>query len=347
MNEEEIEIMTENIVRILGASDARKQRNESLKKEEDVEEEHIQVINEDNDIEEELHVAIAHLSGALFKTHKELTLKYCSILYNQVLTKVLAPGLSDKMHKFGIFIVDDMIEHLGIELIPNEWPHLSEALIRYATDKNCAVRQAAVYGIGVLAEKSKEIFGAMAGLCLKTLEAAYHVPQGNENNMILGHCRDNTIAAVGKIIKAQGDKLGDVATVIRFWVQALPLKHDIDEGSVQHQLLVEILEAKPELVLGAQGEMLGKVCAIFAEIVETEACTQTTSAGIKRILSNWVSNEPLKSLVTKAVAELSPAKQARLQRLPQVQMDKLLMCCLLYTSPSPRDGLLSRMPSSA
>ena len=25
----------------------------------------------------------------------------------------------------------------------------------------------------------------------------------------------------------------------------------------------------------------------------------------------------------------------------------LLFCCLLYTSPSPRDGLLSRMPSSA
>ena len=24
-----------------------------------------------------------------------------------------------------------------------------------------------------------------------------------------------------------------------------------------------------------------------------------------------------------------------------------LYCCLLYTSPSPRDGLLSRMPSSA
>ena len=26
---------------------------------------------------------------------------------------------------------------------------------------------------------------------------------------------------------------------------------------------------------------------------------------------------------------------------------KPLQCCLLYTSPSPRDGLLSRMPSSA
>ena len=27
--------------------------------------------------------------------------------------------------------------------------------------------------------------------------------------------------------------------------------------------------------------------------------------------------------------------------------DRKLVCCLLYTSPSPRDGLLSRMPSSA
>ena len=37
---------------------------------------------------------------------------------------------------------------------------------------------------------------------------------------------------------------------------------------------------------------------------------------------------------------LSAADRARSQRL-------LLNTCLLYTSPSPRDGLLSRMPSSA
>ena len=28
-------------------------------------------------------------------------------------------------------------------------------------------------------------------------------------------------------------------------------------------------------------------------------------------------------------------------------IDEWILCCLLYTSPSPRDGLLSRMPSSA
>ena len=30
-----------------------------------------------------------------------------------------------------------------------------------------------------------------------------------------------------------------------------------------------------------------------------------------------------------------------------IEMSNGCICCLLYTSPSPRDGLLSRMPSSA
>ena len=32
---------------------------------------------------------------------------------------------------------------------------------------------------------------------------------------------------------------------------------------------------------------------------------------------------------------------------PQIINDGVTIACLLYTSPSPRDGLLSRMPSSA
>ena len=32
--------------------------------------------------------------------------------------------------------------------------------------------------------------------------------------------------------------------------------------------------------------------------------------------------------------------------IPEIWSDEII-ACLLYTSPSPRDGLLSRMPSSA
>ena len=34
-------------------------------------------------------------------------------------------------------------------------------------------------------------------------------------------------------------------------------------------------------------------------------------------------------------------------RYPGIRSDSDMYTCLLYTSPSPRDGLLSRMPSSA
>jgi len=141
------------------ASDKRKAENEKYKKEEgDLDDEEIELIDEDNDIEENLHVAIAELMGSMFKTHQELTLPLVDLLYNQILSKVLDPTLSDKMHKFGLFLIDDMIEFLGIELIQDKWPALSEALIKYALDKVCFVRQAAVYGIGVLAEKSTNTF---------------------------------------------------------------------------------------------------------------------------------------------------------------------------------------------
>ena len=35
------------------------------------------------------------------------------------------------------------------------------------------------------------------------------------------------------------------------------------------------------------------------------------------------------------------------ETVPCLERDAWSMVCLLYTSPSPRDGLLSRMPSSA
>ena len=45
-------------------------------------------------------------------------------------------------------------------------------------------------------------------------------------------------------------------------------------------------------------------------------------------------------------SSISNYKLAKLTN-QQVCIIELSVCCLLYTSPSPRDGLLSRMPSSA
>lgn len=105
------------------------------------------------------------------------------------------------MHKFGIFVIDDMIEFLGVELIPDKWEHLLEALLRYCCHKNCAVRQAAAYGIGVLSEKSSQIFQYSAEVCVNKLCEALKIPKGKERPKVFGHCKDNIVSALGKIIK--------------------------------------------------------------------------------------------------------------------------------------------------
>mgnify|MGYP003379870903 CR=1 FL=1 len=62
---------------------------------------------------------------------------------------------------------------------------------------------------------------------------------------------------------------------------------------------------------------------------------------------------PVKKATTKAAASKSPAKKGTFDKdkdQPEKGADAAaakISPCLLYTSPSPRDGLLSRMPSSA
>ena len=51
--------------------------------------------------------------------------------------------------------------------------------------------------------------------------------------------------------------------------------------------------------------------------------------------------------VNNASFEVSKGEMMVVMGLSGSGKSTLLRCCLLYTSPSPRDGLLSRMPSSA
>ena len=286
MSPDEISNINQKIFKLLVDSDNRKTENEKFKKLEDVEKEEIELLDEDNSCEEDLHVAIAELIGVLFKTHKELMLPLVEILYKDILSKVLQSNLSDKMHKFGIFLIDDMIEFLGIELIPDKWPYLSEALLKYALDKTCFVRQAAVYGIGILAIKSKDIFGNMASSCVNTLYQALKIPKENEKEKVYGHCRDNVISALGKIIKSQSDKI-NLNEVIQVWLENLPLKFDKEEAIQQHDLLTDIVLLKSELILGVNGSNIPKIITCYGNILNTKKSNADINKKIKESMDKF------------------------------------------------------------
>ncbi|MDD2840641.1 MAG: hypothetical protein PHY80_06050 [Rickettsiales bacterium] len=71
------------------------------------------MIGEEIKQEEEVQVAISELIGILFKTHKTMTIELAKFLISNILPSAFKEGQSEIMHKFGIFLIDDMVEYLG------------------------------------------------------------------------------------------------------------------------------------------------------------------------------------------------------------------------------------------
>ena len=79
-------------------------------------------------------------------------------------------------------------------------------------------------------------------------------------------------------------------------------------------------------------------------IVKAVEEDETTASGI--VLPDTAKEKPQKGKVL-AVGDGKLDDDGKRIPLDVAEGDEVLYSCLLYTSPSPRDGLLSRMPSSA
>lgn len=214
--------------------------------------------------------------GALFKTHKEMTMNLVEYIITTVLPKVF--GLSDNMNKFGLFLIDDMVEYLGYELLKARWGDFLLPLMEYTKDKNVAVRQAACYGMGLYAQNTPpDVFKPCIEKTVERLYESVQIPKGSEKAKVYGSCRDNAVAAIGKIVKSHGGSF-DPKAVLKAWLQYLPLRSDKQEGIVQHELLVDIMLQSPDLLLSNPAEnvvTLTKILCIYGDIIDTKVHNET------------------------------------------------------------------------
>ena len=69
--------------------------------------------------------------------------------------------------------------------------------------------------------------------------------------------------------------------------------------------------------------------------------------GVRTALFNWLYSKNQKGTFHLRIEDTDKERSKEEHRIQIVNSLKWIGICLLYTSPSPRDGLLSRMPSSA
>jgi len=105
---------------------------------------------------------------------------------------------------------------------------------------------------------------------------------------------ENAISAVGKIIFAQADFLGDsLHNIVNTWLAFLPLEVDDIEGRVVHSLLCEMTMIPNSYVFGENYSNLPKILSIFGYIILSEFVEEATDQIIISVIKDMQTHLPI------------------------------------------------------
>jgi len=272
----------------------------------------------EQDIEEieEILVALADFIGILFKTHKSHTINIVEKLTKIVLPEFFKSSASTFELKMGIFIVDDMVEHLGQEFLSGIWKDLAAILIKYTDNETPEIRQAAVYGLGMFAMVTKIDFENYSGAFLEKLDNAINFKDEDEDEEEHGHAKDNAIAALGKVIIYQGKNIKNIEHWIQKWIDYLPLSFDEGESVGNHELLCNAIVGSSDLFLGGKNySNLSQIIRILSTIYKTKHSNETVDNLAKKILQSLATNSATSEVFKIAVTNLEEKYHKKLQEI--------------------------------
>jgi len=260
------------------------------------------VDNIEQDIEdiEDVLVSIADIVGTLFKTHQQLTLNIVDELLQTLLPKYFAETSTNFEKKMALFIIDDMVQYLGQDLLLNIWDNCANILIKYTDHPSTELRQASCYGIGEFAKSTKTGFSNYALGFISAISRALEINDDGESKDRWANARDNAVAAIGKIISHQHAHI-DINIWVPKWVSYLPLKHDKNEQEIQHSLLCDFLLNNSALVSGEDNCNLPRIIRILGYAFENKYSSKELNEKVKNIFTAFKNNSTLLPFVAKAI----------------------------------------------
>ena len=125
-------------------------------------------------------------------------------MVSEVLPKYFNVKASNFEKKMGLFILDDMVEFLGQELLIKIWPEIAKTLIIHVDNTACEIRQAASYGLGEFIKHTDKDYNNYANDILTVLGKGLLISSDGQNEDEYHSAQDNIVTALGKLIKFRG-----------------------------------------------------------------------------------------------------------------------------------------------
>jgi importin-5 len=208
LDETQVNNMCEILFSVVQKSDHRKHINikyteENEQGENEVDKQNREFMKEENEMEDDLQLAISETFGALFKTHKNHCKELLNSMFTSLLPQYLDEGAPFVKQKFALYIVVDLVEYLGYEYLGEKIDDCYQVIQKYTQESNPIYRQAGVYGLGITAVNGGEFFSKVGEQTIELLKKAILIERGSQDKVEFLHAKDNAISAMAKVMKHQ------------------------------------------------------------------------------------------------------------------------------------------------
>ncbi|KAJ2741550.1 importin subunit beta-3 [Coemansia sp. BCRC 34301] len=188
--------------------------------------------------------------------------------------------------QWAICVFDDLVEFSGPDSAPYAADFMLPIQVALSERASPDLRQAAAYGVGVMAQFGGSAYADfVVGAALPVLLS--ELSRGDARVAENVYATENAAAAVAKVLRFLGARVGDASAVLQAWFAALPVVNDEDEADGVYEFLVQMLRDQPEALLGSSSDpqALRHLVRVSAEALAvcsfTPALTQAL-AGIVR-----------------------------------------------------------------
>ncbi|XP_076913709.1 uncharacterized protein LOC143572424 isoform X2 [Bidens hawaiensis] len=309
LDENQVKSIVDEIKQVITASSSRKTERAERTKAEDFDAEEGELLKEENEQEEEVFDQIGEILGTLIKTFKASFLPFFDEM-SSYLMPMWGKDKTAEERRIAICIFDDVAEQCreaALKYYDTYLPFLLEA----CNDENSDVRQAAVYGLGVCAECGGSVIKPLIGEALSRLNAVIRHPNALQSENVMAY--DNAVSALGKICQFHRDSI-DSAQIVPAWLSCLPIKGDLIEAKVVHELLCSMVERSDVELLGPNNQYLPKIVSVFSEILSAskDLATETTLNRIVNLLRQLQQTLPPATFAA-TWASLQPQQQLAIQ----------------------------------
>lgn len=204
---------------------------------------------------------ISDIIHSLFGTHKKEFIPIFDTM-SQHFGKLVNPDRPWADRQWGLCVWDDVVEHADVEAMKYR-DYFVTQMVQAICDKHPEVRQAASYGIGVMAMYAEPAFHQVCVESLPILvEVIQHADSREPENI---NATENVISAVTKICKYCSNHV-NVNDILPHWINWLPIYEDEDEAEHVYDYLCELIQLNNVIILGENNSNLPRIFDIMATV---------------------------------------------------------------------------------